>query len=112
MEGEARFLGKFIASNDLVVLDCTCARMMGFKPDKILHLRNLTRYAGLSKNRMPMSNTNLEENDWGFTLQRNLIDSLSFPCFHSDVLAKIVFDSPFTLPIYAVFGRRPRRKLR
>jgi uncharacterized protein (DUF362 family) len=111
MEGEARFLGKFIASNDLLALDTACARMMGFNPDKILHLRNLTSYASLSTNSVATSNEDLTRYKWDFTLQRDFIDSLSFACFHSDFLAKIVFDSPFTLPIYAMFGRKPRRKL-
>src|SRR5437870_11070611 len=44
MEGEARLLGKFIASNDLLALDTACARLMGFDPDKILNLRTLTRF--------------------------------------------------------------------
>ena len=111
MEGEARFLGKFLASNDLVALDTACAAMMGFNPDKILHLRNLTSYASLRGSPKPESNKDLALYKWGFSLQRDFIDSLSFACFHNDLLAKIVFDSPFTLPIYAMFGRNPRRKL-
>jgi len=111
MEGEARYLGKFIASNDLLALDTACARMMGFDPDKILHLRNLTRYASLSASSVATSNEDLSKQDWGFTLQRDFIDSLSFACFHSDYLSKIVFDSPLTVPIYALLGRKPRRKL-
>jgi len=111
MEGEARFLGKFIASNDLVALDGACARMMGFNPIKILHLRNLTSYMAHAGSSKLASNEDPAQYNWGFTLQRDLIDSLSFACFHNDLLAKIVFDSPFTLPIYAMFGRKPRRKL-
>jgi uncharacterized protein (DUF362 family) len=111
MEGEARFLGKFIASNNLFALDAACARMMGFNPDRILHLRDLTSYGSLSAVPEPKSNKDLATFKWRFTLQRDLIDSLSFACFHSDLLAKMVFDSPFTLPIYALFGRKPRRRL-
>ena len=111
MEGEARFLGKFIASNDLLALDTACARMMGFNPKRILHLRNLMSYASQSTSFVTTSNEDLSTYNWGFTLQRDFIDSLSFACFHSDLLAKIVFDSPLTLPIYAMLGRKPRRKL-
>jgi uncharacterized protein (DUF362 family) len=111
MEGEPRFLGKFIASNDLITLDTACARMMGFNSNKILHLRNLTRFAPLRGRNKPTSNEDLTRYKWGFTLERDFIDSLSFACFHNDFLAKIVFDSPFTVPIYAMFGRKPRRKL-
>src|SRR5438093_11603818 len=35
MEGEARFLGKFYVSNDLLALDSICASMMGFNPRRI-----------------------------------------------------------------------------
>src|SRR3989454_10180271 len=111
MEGEARFLGKFIASNDLLALDTSCARMMGFNPKRILHLRNLMSYASQSTSFVTTSNEDLSTYNWGFTLQRDFIDSLSFACFHSDLLAKIVFDSPLTRPIYATLGRKPRRKL-
>ena len=111
MEGEARFLGKFIASNDLLALDTACARMMGFNPNRILHLRNLMGYASQSTSSVTSSNEDLSTYNWGFTLQRDFIDSLSFACFHSDLLAKIVFDSPLTRPIYATLGRKPRRRL-
>jgi len=111
MEGEARFLGKFMASNDLIALDTVCARMMGFNPEKILHLRNLTSYMSPRSSPDPVSNEDSTRYEWGFTLQRNLIDSLSFACFHNDLLARIVFHSPFTRPIYALLGREPRRKL-
>ena len=111
MEGEARFLGKFMASNDLIALDTVCARMMGFNPEKILHLRNLTSYVSPTGSPEPLSNEDLTRYDWGFTLERNLIDSLSFVCFHNDLLARIVFHSPFTRAIYALLGREPRRRL-
>src|SRR2546426_11411774 len=112
MEGEARALGKFIASNDLLALDIACARMMGFNPKKVLHLRNLIEFAGGTR-KLPTfeSNEDLTSYKWDFRLGRNVIDSLSFACFHSDLLAKVVFDSPFTTPIYSVLGRKPRRKL-
>src|SRR2546426_2474014 len=45
MDGEARSLGKFVASNDLLALDSVCASMMGFNPRKIRHLRNILRFA-------------------------------------------------------------------
>lgn len=111
MEGEARFLGKFIASNDLVSLDSTCARMMGFNPGQIRHLRNLKKYVSRPSGVSATSNEDISRYQWGFTLKRDFIDSVSFACFHSDTLAKIVFDSPFTRPIYAIAGKKPRRKL-
>jgi len=112
MEGDARLLGKFIASNDLVILDIACARMMGFNPKKVLHLRNILEFTEGSR-KLPTfeSNEDLSSYEWNFRLSRNVIDSLSFACFHSDLLAKVVFDSPFTTPIYSLLGRKPRRKL-
>jgi len=111
MEGEARFLGKFIASNDLLALDTACARLMGFDPDKILHLRNLTRFTKRPEGSSITANVDLSAYRWAFTLRRDLIDSLSFSCFHSDALAKIVFNSPLTRPIYTLLGKKPRRRL-
>src|SRR5438445_1023185 len=66
MEGEARFLGKFIASNDLLALDTACARMMGFNPDKILHLRNLTRFAKRPESSSITANVYLYSYKWVF----------------------------------------------
>src|SRR6266545_2304441 len=58
MEGEPRALGKFVASNDLIALDTACARMMGFNPDQVLHLRNLARYSSSTRSADPISNEN------------------------------------------------------
>src|SRR3989449_5059065 len=95
MEGEKRFLGKFIASNDLMMLDTACARLMGFDATKILHLVNAARFSEHSESSRIESNENLGLYNWAFTLRRDFIDSLSFACFHSDVLARVVFNSPF-----------------
>src|SRR2546425_11110719 len=112
MEGDARMLNKFVASNNLLALDIVCSRMMGFQPSKILHLRNLLEYVNGSVIAPDFeSNEDIAMYRWNFTISRNLIDSFSFACFHSDVLARIVFSSPFTRPIYALFGREPRRRL-
>jgi len=112
MEGKPRPLGKFVASNNLLVLDTVCASMMGFNPRRIRHLRNLLRFAqGTSKPPPFESNEDPATYQWNFTMGKNFIDSLSFACFHSDFLAKLVFDSPFTYPIYHLLGRKPRRRL-
>lgn len=111
MEGETRFLGKFIASNDLLAVDTVCARMMGFRPDRIRHLRNLMRFVPRPAIKRLVANEDLTGYKWGFTLERNFVDSLSFACFHNELLARIVFHSPFTRPIYALMRREPRRKL-
>ncbi len=112
MEGKARLLGRFVAGNDLLALDVITARAMGFDPETIHHLRKLAEFL-----ESDLTQGSVEQNfdptklGWRFSSRRNFIDSLSFACFHSDLLSKVVFDSPLTLPIYAVLGRRPRRKL-
>src|SRR5207302_6911030 len=65
MEGEARFLGKFIASNNLIALDTACAGMMGFDPSQIQHLRNLTDYLSHGKSPEFSSNEDLTRYRWG-----------------------------------------------
>ena len=112
MQGDARAIGKFIAGNNLLALDIACTRMMGFNPRRVRHLNNLVRFTSSSATDLTVeSNEDLGSYDWGFTLYRDLIDGLSLACFHSDLLAKIVFDSPLTQPIYAMVGRKPRRRL-
>src|SRR2546430_589764 len=82
MEGTARWLGKFIASDSLLSLDTTCSRMMGFQPKQIQHLRNMLEYFNGSAEIPPVeSNDDLASYNWNFTLSRNVIDSLSFACF-------------------------------
>ena len=88
-------LEKFIASNDLVAVDTACARMMGFNPEGIQHLRNLSKFLRNGEERTALeTNDDLTAYDWAFSLHRNLVDALSFACFHNDLLAKVVFDSP------------------
>ena len=112
MQGTPRNLGRFIGGNDLVTLDFACARMMGFNPTAILHLRNLARFIrGVNPAPEIQSNEDLSKFNWGFTLHRGFIDTLSFAAFHNDTLAKLVYDSPATKPIYAILGREPRKKL-
>src|SRR3989442_2602030 len=112
MSGTARYLGKFVAGNDLLSLDLVCAKMMGFNPANILYLQNLTKFmkdAGWAL--AVRSNEDLASYRWGLTLRRDFIDTLSFAAFHSNLLAKAVFDSPATKPIYTILGREPRKKL-
>ena len=112
MDGEPRHLGKFIAADDLYGVDWITAQMMGFNPRAIQHLQLISDATkrDVVLNRVN-SNADLSDINWGFSLGFNLIDTLSFASFHSDALARLVFDSPLTRPIYAVFGKTPRRKL-
>ena len=112
MDGESRPLGKFIAGNDLYGLDWLAARMMGFKPGAIQHLQLISKRIkeDITKGRIG-SNVDIDEVNWGFTLDFNLIDTLSLASFHSDTIARLIFDSPLTRRIYGLFGREPRRRL-
>src|SRR3989449_1711289 len=75
MDGEARFLGKFVASDNLLALDTSCARMMGFDPRKIRHLRNQVEFAGdLGEPPALETNVDLAGYEWNFALHRNFID--------------------------------------
>src|SRR5207249_4100649 len=97
MEGTSRKLGRFVTSNNLLALDLACAKMMGFNPRSIRHLQNLVKFiAHDAMTSGPDSNIHLSDINWNFRIRRNFIDSLSFVCFHNDLLAKIVFDSPLT----------------
>ena len=112
MDGEPRHLGKFIAADDLYGVDWVTAQMMGFNPRSIQHLRMIPKATRKEINEKTIeANADLSKIDWGFSLGFNLIDTLSFASFHSDALARLVFDSRLTRPIYALFGRQPRRRL-
>src|SRR5271157_2882584 len=46
LNGTARPLGKIVLSNDPVAADASCARLMGFEPDRITHIREGPRFLG------------------------------------------------------------------
>lgn len=112
MEGDARFIGKFIVGDDLYGLDWIAAKMMGFHPEAIHHLSMIDeKVRDAVDNHAVDANADWGSTSWNFSIRLNKIDALSLVCFHSDTLSKIVFDSPLTKPIYAFIGRKPRRKL-
>jgi len=112
MEGTSRYLGKFILGDDPYGLDWAAAKMMGFEPRTIEHLRLISPevQAKIRAGKIE-SNIEIPSVGWNFQLGLNIIDVLSLAAFHSDMVAKIVFDSPLTRPIYAAVGRQPRRRL-
>src|SRR3989454_1936729 len=78
MDGKAREIGKFMTSDELLALDIACARMMGFNPQKINHLQNLSAFIPHSAETLtPQSNVDLSRINWRFKIRRNFIDSLS-----------------------------------
>jgi uncharacterized protein (DUF362 family) len=46
LNGTARPLGKIVLADDAVAADTTCARLMGFDPDRIVHIHEGSRFLG------------------------------------------------------------------
>ncbi len=46
LNGSPRALGKIVLADDPVAADATCARLMGFEPDRIAHIREGSRFLG------------------------------------------------------------------
>jgi len=46
LNGTARPLGKIVLADDPVAADAACARLMGFEPDRVVHLREGSRFLG------------------------------------------------------------------
>jgi len=48
LNGTPRQLGKIVISNDPVAADATCARLVGFEPNRVAHIREASRFLGNS----------------------------------------------------------------
>ncbi len=48
LNGTPRALGKIVLSDDPVAADATCARLMGFAPERIAHIREGSKFLGNS----------------------------------------------------------------
>lgn len=48
LNGTPRPLGKVVLADDPVAADATCARLMGFQPDRIVHIREGAKFLGNS----------------------------------------------------------------
>ena len=48
LNGTPRQLGKIVLADDPVAADATCARLMGFEPDRIVHIREGAEFLGNS----------------------------------------------------------------
>ena len=46
LNGTPRLLGKIVLADDPVAADATCARLMGFEPSRIVHIREGSRFLG------------------------------------------------------------------
>ena len=46
LNGTPRPLGRIVLADDPVAADATCARLMGFEPSRIVHIREGARFLG------------------------------------------------------------------
>src|SRR5712675_769218 len=46
LNGTARPFGKIVLADDPVAADTTCARLMGFEPDRVIHIREGAKFLG------------------------------------------------------------------
>jgi len=46
LNGTPRTLGKLVLADDPVAADATCARLMGFHPERVSHIREGSRFLG------------------------------------------------------------------
>lgn len=46
LNGTVRHLGKIVLADDPIAADATCARLMGFEPERITHIREGARFLG------------------------------------------------------------------
>jgi uncharacterized protein (DUF362 family) len=52
LNGTPRPLGTIVLANDPVAADATCARLMGFEPNRVVHIREGSRFLGNSSPRL------------------------------------------------------------
>jgi len=113
MNGDPVKVGAVLVGNNPVATDATATRLMGFRAEKIGHIITASK-AGLGpygQNEIKVMG-DLGRFQQHFHLKPTIVDRLGSLTFRSDLLTKLVFDSPITRPIYAVAGREYRRKIR
>ncbi len=103
MYGTAKQLDLLLGANNPVVADALGTSVMSIPVSKVGHI--------MAAERLGLGTTDLSKvklnDDWSnykveFTVSRTVIDSLSTLLFKSELLAKVVMDSPATPAIYAV----------
>jgi uncharacterized protein (DUF362 family) len=113
MYGEPVKSNLVLTADNTVAADALGARLMGFSPQGIRHIR-VAEKAGLGSTKLEDVETS---QDWQqyrrqFRIERTLIDKASVLPFNSDMLAKFIFQSKFTPSIYRVVGvlRTPKER--
>ncbi len=113
MYGEPVKRNLVLIADNTVAADALGAGLMGFSPQSIKHI-SVAEKAGLGSTRLEDVELN---QDWQqykrqSQIEKTFIDRISSIPFHSDAMAKLIFDSPLTSPIYKVAGllRNPRER--
>ena len=99
--------------NNPVVADALGARIMGFKPRTIDHIRVAEEFGlGSTSPEDVMLNIDWKSLRHSFSFGRTILDYLSLLPFHSGLLAKVIFQSPVTSVIRKVVEiiRTPEEK--
>lgn len=101
MFGTPREMNLLLASNNPVVADSLGTSIMGFSPLDIGHIvMSENEGIGITDLNKVILNTNWKQFVERFILHKTLIDRLSVLNFKSELLPKIIFDSPLTPLVY------------
>ncbi|MFC1925720.1 DUF362 domain-containing protein, partial [Chloroflexota bacterium] len=105
MYGEAVNTNMVLMADNTVVADALGARVMGFSPTKIQHIR-IAENAGLGPTGLEHVQLN---RDWQplsrqFRINKTIIDWVSMLLFNWDFASKVIMDSPLTPLIYKIAG--------
>ena len=106
MFGDPVKMDLIISADNPVVADTIGTSIMGFSPNKIGHIMTAEK-EGLGTTNLENMRTNI---DWKpylkeFHVNKTLLDTVSILPFKSDLIAKVVMDSPFKPLIYRVASK-------
>ena len=112
MDGHPVKVGAVLVGNNPVALDATATRMVGFRAEMIAHIVAASQ-AGLGPHKEEEIELigDVQRFQQYFHINPTVMDRLGGLTFKSDVLTKLVFNSPLTRPIYSILGRDYRKKI-
>lgn len=105
MYGEPVDLGLLIIADNAVTADKIGANIMGFSPERIKHIQ-IAEKAGCGTKHEPNLNKDWRQYSKKFWLKRKtVVEWLTYLTFHSDILAKLVYDSILTKFVYIIVNK-------
>jgi len=112
MHGDPVKVGAILVGDNPVATDATATRLMGFRAEDVSHIITASK-AGLGPYKKADIQVlgDLTQFQQRFYLRSTLVDLLGALTFRSNRLTKLVFDSPVTEQVYALVGRKPRKKI-